>query len=123
MSKSFLVIDDSKVSRMFIRRFISELKPDWQLSEAANGSEALQLGAQNNFDFISIDYNMPDMNGLELSQAIRELQPDSFIGLVTANIQKSTELAAQQLGLNYYKKPVTEEMVRLLVTDAENHHG
>lgn len=66
---------------------------------------------------------MPDMNGLELSQAIRELQPDSFIGLVTANIQKSTELAAQQLGLNYYKKPVTEEMVRLLVTDAENHHG
>ncbi|MFN3711556.1 MAG: response regulator transcription factor [Alishewanella aestuarii] len=123
MSKSFLVIDDSKVSRMFIRRFISELKPDWQLSEAANGSEALQLVAQNNFDFISIDYNMPDMNGLELSQAIRELQPDSFIGLVTANIQKSTELAAQQLGLNYYKKPVTEEMVRLLVTDAENHHG
>lgn len=123
MSKSFLVIDDSKVSRMFIRRFISELKPDWQLNEAANGSEALQLVAQNNFDFISIDYNMPDMNGLELSQAIRELQPDSFIGLVTANIQKSTELAAQQLGLNYYKKPVTEEMVRLLVTDAENHHG
>lgn len=123
MSKSFLVIDDSKVSRMFIRRFISELKPDWQLSEASNGSEALQLVAQNNFDFISIDYNMPDMNGLELSQAIRELQPDSFIGLVTANIQKSTELAAQQLGLNYYKKPVTEEMVRLLVTDAENHHG
>lgn len=56
MSKSFLVIDDSKVSRMFIRRFISELKPDWQLNEAANGSEALQLVAQNNFDFISIDY-------------------------------------------------------------------
>lgn len=123
MSKNFLIIDDSKVSRMFIRRYIQEQQPDWQLFEAGNGEEALVLIEKQSFDAISVDYNMPGMNGLELATEIHARLPDCFIGLVTANIQKSTELATQQLGFHYYKKPVTESIIKQLVIDAENGNG
>lgn len=123
MSKTFLIIDDSKVSRMFIRRYIQEQQPEWQLFEAGNGEEALALIDKQPFDAVSVDYNMPGMNGLELASEILARLPSCFIGLVTANIQKSTELATQQLGFRYYKKPVTESIIKQLVMDAENGNG
>lgn len=123
MSKKFLIIDDSKVSRMFIRRYLQELRPDWQLTEAGNSDEALTLVALQTFDVVSVDYNMPGMSGLELAAVLQQSLPGCFIGLVTANIQKSTELATLQLGCNYYKKPINEDMIRQLVLDAENHHA
>lgn len=123
MSKKFLIVDDSKVSRMFIRRYLQELRPDWQLTEAGNSDEALTQVALQQFDIASIDYNMPGMSGLELAGILQKSLPQCFIGLVTANIQKSTEMATLQLGCNYYKKPISEDMIRQLILDAESHHA
>lgn len=123
MSKTFLIVDDSRVSRMFIRQFVNKLMPEWNISEAANSDEALSLVKQQPFDIVSVDFNMPGTNGLDLSKILQEQMPDCFIALVTANIQRSTEQATQQLGINYYKKPISEEMIQRLVMDAENHNA
>lgn len=123
MSKSFLIVDDSRVSRMFIRQFVTKLMPDWHVAEAGNSDEALSLIELQSYDIVSVDFNMPGINGLDLSKMLQEKMPYSFIALVTANIQKSTEQATQQLKINYYKKPVSEEMIQRLIVDAENHNA
>ena len=41
--KTMLIVDDSRLSRMLVRNFVIEHKPDWNLIEAENGDEALAL--------------------------------------------------------------------------------
>ena len=67
--KSCLVVDDSKVVRMVARKILEEL--DFEVSEAADGQEALKTCQTRMPDFILLDWNMPVMNGIEFLRALR----------------------------------------------------
>lgn len=123
MTRKILIVDDSKVSRMFISTYLSELKPDWQFFEADGGEQALALAAEHGFHAITLDFNMPGMNGLELAAALKETQPSCFVGLLTANIQRFTQDDAQQASINYYKKPISMDLIGKLVDDIGAFYG
>ncbi len=70
-NRHFIIADDDHELRFMIRRVILREYPDAEISEAANGEEALQLYADGGADLMIIDHMIPRLNGTEL---IRELR-------------------------------------------------
>ena len=112
---NILVVDDSKVSRMLINNFIKDKRPDWLISEAANADEALQLADNTNFNYASVDINMPGMDGLELTERLHENYPLLRVCLLSANIQQSSQQRAKELGAGFVKKPITEQCINAAI--------
>ncbi len=105
--KTLLIVDDSRVSRMMIRALVLERQPEWQIFEAGNGEEAVKQVRENMPDYVTMDMNMPGMDGVEASEQIRQAYPATKIVLLTANIQESSRQKAQQLGIAFVAKPIT----------------
>lgn len=109
--KGILVIDDSRVSRMMVKAILKQKFPDAKLYEAGNAEETLALEINDNLTHIICDYNMPGMDGIELSTELQKRYPDAIITLLTANIQASIRNKAEDQGIYFAKKPVTEERI------------
>lgn len=110
--KSILVVDDSRVSRMMIRAFLLEQRPDWIIQEAANGEEALLRVSENPPDYVTMDMNMPGVDGIETAERIRQLAPATRIVLLTANVQDSSRQKAQGLDIAFVTKPITADSIQ-----------
>ena len=106
-----LIVDDSRLSRMMIRAFITQAHPDWTIIEAGNGQEALEKTATQTVDLMTIDLNMPGMDGLTLATQLQHNHPSAHITLVTANIQESVRHRAAAAGMGFIAKPITEESI------------
>ncbi|CAK0761601.1 Response regulator [Gammaproteobacteria bacterium] len=114
-SKTILVVDDSKVSRMMIRAFILEKYPDWIIEEAATGEEALEKIRTIVPDLISMDVNMPGMGGLAAAGKLREECPFAHISLLTANVQEATRQKAKLLDVGFIEKPITRPRIQKMI--------
>ncbi len=112
---SLLIVDDSRMSRMLIRAIVAQQRPDWTFVEAASGEEALTQVEAHAPTFVSMDVNMPGMNGLEAAGRIRIRYPEIRIAICTANIQASTEQESRKLNLYFIKKPVTEASITQMI--------
>lgn len=65
-----LIVDDSRAMRRILRQIVEPL--GFQITEAGNGREALQRLDENvDVDLVLIDWNMPEMNGLDFVKAVR----------------------------------------------------
>ncbi len=79
--KSLLIVDDDIAHRTMLRILL-----DWQyaISEADDGSTAIEEVSKQNFDMILMDIRMPGVSGLEALEQIRSLRPDVPILMMTA---------------------------------------
>lgn len=66
-----LLVDDSRLARSYIRRVLESIGAEYFI-EATNGREAVQALHQNPIDLVVTDYNMPEMDGHELTSYIRD---------------------------------------------------
>lgn len=69
-SPSILIVDDFSAARGLVRELLAPLEAD--ISEAENGSEALNVIAISHFDLIITDYQMPEMDGVTLCQELKK---------------------------------------------------
>ena len=115
-----LVVDDSRLSRLMIRAFITRAHPDWTIIEASNGQEALQKTTARMVHLMTIDLNMPGMDGLTLATQLQHNHPAAYITLLTANIQESVRHYAEAAGMGFIAKPITEENVLACLSCLEN---
>lgn len=105
----FLVVDDFATMRRIVRNLLKELGFN-NVEEAEDGADALTKLRTGVFDFVVSDWNMPNMDGLQLLQAIRA---DGSLGtlpvlMVTAEAKKENIIAAAQAGASgYVVKPFT----------------
>lgn len=109
--KTVLLIDDSKVSRMFAREYILECQPTWHVLEAASGEEGLALLAGRRVDIVILDVNMPGIGGMATAAQMRGRSPALPICILTANIQEATRERARGLDVDFAEKPVTRERI------------
>lgn len=112
MTQTLLVVDDSKVSRMMIKAKVQQLQPTWTLLETASGEEAVAMVRVSAPDFITMDVNMPGINGFEAVQQIRAFNTTARIAMLTANIQEASRDQAAALQVTFIKKPATEPAIR-----------
>ncbi len=106
-----LVVDDSKMSRMMLKKIISTAHPDWEITEAGDGQEAVDLAKGAELDLILLDYNMPIMDGAEAAKILRPLFPDAKVAFLTANIQEAIKNLAIELKIDFIPKPITEAKI------------
>jgi len=109
-----LVVDDFSTMRKIVKNVLKQLGYN-NIEEAENGAEALQKLRSKKFDFVVSDWNMPNMDGLEMLKAIRsdaELK-DLPVLMVTAEAEKDKVIAAIKAGVNnYIVKPFTAETLK-----------
>jgi len=108
-----VVVDDSRAIRMILSRTLREL--GYQVGEAGNGREALEtIGRTASVDLVMADWNMPEMDGLELLKEIRRSPVYGSVPVIMVTTeneldQMSVALAA---GANeYVMKPFTKDIL------------
>ena len=106
---SFLVVDDFPTMRRIVRSLLKELGFT-NVEEAEDGQDALNKLRAGNFEFVVSDWNMPNLDGLEMLKEIRQdnALKDLPVLMVTAEAKKENIIAAAQAGANgYFVKPFT----------------
>ena len=106
-----LVVDDSSLVRMMVRKIFSQNFPDWTVLLAKDGEEGLAQAEGEQVDLALIDYNMPGINGVDMAIKLMESHPDLAIHLVTANVQQKMRERAEALGIGFIKKPITQDKI------------
>jgi two-component system chemotaxis response regulator CheY len=118
-STKILIVDDIQSLRDLLKAYLHRIGY-WNLAEAADGQEALDLlwEADRNgeaFGFIISDWNMPNMDGIELLKRIR-MVPDwkslPFLLLTTESEKAKVVEAVQAQVSNYVVKPVDEQTLK-----------
>jgi len=109
--KTLLVVDDSPLSRMMVKSYAEAEYPDWSVFEASNAIEATELSDKKNFDYMTIDYNMPGMDGLTLIHQLRDSHPRTKIALLTGSINADIQKEASELGIHFIQKPITQAKI------------
>ena len=88
-----LLVDDSALARKFIKRVLNNLGL-LKVTEACDGSEAISLLADNMFDLVVTDYNMPEVDGRQLTRFIREQSQQSHLPILMVTSESNdTHLA------------------------------
>ncbi len=112
MTKTCLIVDDSRVVRAVARRIIGDL--GFESSEAADGRAALELCKASMPDAILLDWNMPVMCGIEFLRALRKL-PDGggpkVVFCTTENTMEQMEEALAAGADEFIMKPFDGSIV------------
>ncbi len=104
-----LVVDDFSTMRRIVKNLLRDLGFT-NMQEADDGSTALPMLQNGDFDFVVTDWNMPGMQGIDLLKAIRADPKLAHIPvlLITAEAKKEQIIMAAQAGVNgYIVKPFT----------------
>ena len=108
-----LIVDDFATMRRILKNILTQIGFS-NLYEATDGKHALKVLKNQKIDLIMCDWNMPEMTGLDLLNAVRaddELKSIPFV-MVTAEAQKENIIQAVQAGVNnYVVKPFTPETI------------
>lgn len=109
MGKRVLVVDDAAFMRMMIKNIIT--KNGYEVAgEAENGKQAVQLYAELKPDVVTMDITMPEMNGIEAVKAIRAIDPNANIVMVSAMGQQAMVMDAIQAGAkDFIVKPFQQD--------------
>jgi CheY-like chemotaxis protein len=93
-----LVVDDNPAVRSYLRSIL-EQQESWQVcDEARTGAEAIQRVQNAPPDVILLDFQMPDLNGLDVAQQISQLFPQIPILMVTIHLSSQLTEAARKAG-------------------------
>src|SRR3984893_3938703 len=94
-----LVVDDNPAVRSYLRSIL-EQQTAWQVcDEARTGAEAIQRVQNAPPDVILLDFQMPDLNGLDVAQQISQLFPKIPILMVTIQLSAQLAEAARRVGV------------------------
>jgi DNA-binding NarL/FixJ family response regulator len=94
-----LVVDDNPAVRHYLRAIL-EQQTSWQVcGEARTGEEALRRVQDAAPDLIMLDFQMPDMNGLDVAREIHRSCPAMPILMVTVHMSSQLAAAARALGV------------------------
>jgi two-component system chemotaxis response regulator CheY len=109
-----LVVDDSRTIRIIIRRILIEL--GYEVCEAANGIEALKVMEveKGSVTLVLADWNMPEMNGLELVKRLRQDPARSSLKVIMVTTETEMDYMASDLEAGadeYVMKPFTKDIL------------
>jgi CheY-like chemotaxis protein len=116
MMRTVLIADDSKTSQMLVKTTLQRI-PDLNFLTADNGAEALNVVQNSHVDLLVTDINMPEMDGIALVRAVREMHDQKALPIliITAKGEEAARDQGLALGANgYVLKPLsTRELTEL----------
>jgi CheY-like chemotaxis protein len=109
MALPILVVDDSALARKVLTKSLPE---DWdvEVSYATNGVEALAQYRAGKASVMFLDLTMPDMNGYEVLEILKQEELNTFVIVVSADVQLEAQERVKAAGaMAFIQKPVTRE--------------
>jgi two-component system chemotaxis response regulator CheY len=106
-----LIVDDSAVMRKLVRRGLRQAGFDGiDVEEAADGSEALPMLRDDDYDVVISDWNMPEMNGIDLLKTLRAEGNEVVFGFITSEAEGPMSAQATEAGATFFvTKPFTPD--------------
>ena len=118
-----LVVDDSSTSRHVLRRVLENMGVE-HCVEAENGQQAIDILSEQQFDLIVTDFHMPEVNGSELAQYVRNHSAHSHTPMlmVTARANEPQLANVKQSGIDALTdKPFEPETLRKILSKLLSH--
>jgi DNA-binding NarL/FixJ family response regulator len=108
-----LICEDHKIVRDGLKQILHQLEEVTQIEEAGNGNDALILFQNGSFDIMLLDISLPDRNGLEVLQTVKEKWPSTNVLVLSMHPQEQYALRALKLGASGYltKDTASEELL------------
>ncbi len=111
-----MVIDDSAIMRkMVMKNLTASGLADFMYTEASDGQDALDKFPAGDFDVLFVDWNMPNMSGIELVRAVRAQEKKTHVAIVMVTSESTMDRIEEALddagADSYICKPFTPEVV------------
>lgn len=111
-----LVIDDAFFIRNLIKKAVNRkpIKNDISfeiVGEAQNGNEGLALAKELNPDIITVDFNIPELNGLDFAKYLKETNPKIPILMISSNTDPNFPKEVEDIGCHFLQKPFQESFL------------
>jgi two-component system, chemotaxis family, chemotaxis protein CheY len=114
---SILLVDDEAHIRKFMSLLLRHLGVT-RIFEAPNGQAALEVYKKEKPDLVMLDVNMPQMDGIETLRALKQLDPDCVVVMLTSLANRQTIDQAAALGAaNYIRKDAPPEDIGRALSD------
>lgn len=114
MSK-ILIVEDEAAIRRVLKKIISEENDTYQVEEAEDGLEGIELIKNNDYDLVLCDIKMPKMDGVEVLEKAKKIKPEIPIVMISGHGDLDTAVNTMRLGaFDYISKP--PDLNRLLNT-------
>ncbi len=112
MGKTVLIADDSAMMRKIVQKNLKEMGADFTAVEANDGNEALERFRAGGVEIVLTDWNMPNMTGIDLVRALREMDPEKKVPIIMVTSEATADKVKEAVmaGVNnYLTKPFTPE--------------
>ncbi len=117
-----LLIDDEPAQITSLKSFLK--RRDYIVSSANSGSDGINIVKDGNVDLVFTDYRMPEMNGLEVVQSIKEINPELPVVVITAFSDIKDAVHVMKEGaFDYLSKPIQLDELEILVKKAQERNN
>jgi two-component system response regulator HydG len=111
---NIMIVDDEKIVRESLFHWFTKI--GHTVAKASSGFEALQRLEKMPFDVLFVDIRMPEMNGIELLETVKEEYPETIVIIITAYGSIETAVKAMKLGASdYLLKPFKPDHLSLVM--------
>lgn len=117
---NILVIDDEAAQRDVLTGYLK--KKGFKIFSASSGNEGIEITKNNPVDIILSDFKMPDLNGIEVLEQVKKINPEISFVVVTAYGTVENAVKAMRLGaFDYISKPVDLDELDLMIDRIIEH--
>lgn len=108
---TILLVDDEPHIRKFVTLILKQLGSP-VIVEAVNGEQALEVYQRENPDLVLMDVSMPKMDGIETLKALKAIDPNCAVIMLTSIVNRDTiEQAVEGGALNYIRKDMPKDEI------------
>lgn len=102
MKKNILIVEDHELTRFGLKTTFEDVDMVGVIYEASSAEEALDVFKNNQIDIVIMDLGLPNMNGIEATQAIRDINKDAKVIILTSHNDEKEVLSSLKAGANAY---------------------
>jgi len=115
-----LIAENNELNRKNLTELLQEC--GYEVESAKDGREAMDIFPCKKYDLVITDLKMPHVDGLQLLQFIKEINPDNIVIMITGHATVNSSVEAMKMGLfDYITKPLKKDIVMLTVERALSH--
>ncbi|MFP4091378.1 MAG: sigma-54-dependent transcriptional regulator, partial [Cyclobacteriaceae bacterium] len=122
MTKKILIVDDDKDICLLLNKFLE--KKGYDTATASDGASAIEALKKEKYDLVLCDFKLPDLNGLELIQKVKVINPEAALLVITGYSDVKVAVESIKLGAyDYVTKPLYPDEILITIKNALESKG